>query len=89
MVVIYRCGPLQAHGTAVLLASSLHWGAATNAHSVEFHRFHDHLQRALPAARIDRGVITLGESTESFAVDLRDGGLVEPNATLTTVASLT
>ena len=80
---------VQAHGTAVLLASSLHWGAAASAHSVEFHRFHDHLQRALPPLRIDRGVISLGDSGESLAIHFSDAAIVEPDATLTTVSSLT
>jgi L-alanine-DL-glutamate epimerase-like enolase superfamily enzyme len=34
----------QTFGTAVLQAASLHWGAATaGVHSVEYHRFHNHL----------------------------------------------
>lgn len=40
---------VQAHGTAILLLASLQWGAVRNAHSVEFHGFHDHLRELLEA----------------------------------------
>ncbi len=41
----------QCFSTAVLQAASLHLGAAReNVIAVEFHRFHDHLAAALPAA---------------------------------------
>jgi len=41
----------QCFSTAVLQAASLHFGAAReNVATVEFHRFHDHLVAALPAA---------------------------------------
>jgi L-alanine-DL-glutamate epimerase-like enolase superfamily enzyme len=55
---------LQTFGTAVMQAASLHWGAATaGVHSVEYHRFHDHLAPLLdPCLRtVTDGRITLGE----------------------------
>ena len=54
----------QTFGTAVMQAASLHWGAATPAvHSVEYHRFHDHLSPLLsPDLReVTDGDIRLGE----------------------------
>ena len=52
---------VQAHGTAVLLDASLHWGAARNVHSVEFHRFHDHLQPMFATSwgRVRDGIVSL------------------------------
>ena len=54
----------QCHATAVLQAASLHCGAALpRVHSVEYHRFHDHLQHALPPAtrRVADGILGLGD----------------------------
>jgi L-alanine-DL-glutamate epimerase-like enolase superfamily enzyme len=54
----------QCHATAVLQAASLHCGASLpRVHSVEYHRFHDHLQHAMsPAMRcIVDGTIELGD----------------------------
>ena len=55
----------QCFSTAVLQAASLHFGAARgNVVAVEFHRFHDHLGAALPAAmqRIESGFVDLDEA---------------------------
>lgn len=54
----------QTFGTAVMQAASLHWGAATpGVHSVEYHRFHDHLAPLLsPCLReVTAGGIRLDE----------------------------
>lgn len=53
----------QTHATAVLQAAALHCGAAlANSHSVEYHRFHDHLAQLLSAAArsVGDGVVALG-----------------------------
>jgi L-alanine-DL-glutamate epimerase-like enolase superfamily enzyme len=49
----------------VLQAASLHFGAAReNVVAVEFHRFHDHLAAALPAAmkRVRSGFVHLDDT---------------------------
>jgi L-alanine-DL-glutamate epimerase-like enolase superfamily enzyme len=54
----------QTFGTAVMQAASLHWGAATaGVHSVEYHRFHDHLAPLLdPCMRtVTGGCVTLAD----------------------------
>ncbi len=54
----------QTFGTAVMQAASLHWGAATaGVHSVEYHRFHDHLAAIMPAGMrtVTGGRVALGE----------------------------
>jgi L-alanine-DL-glutamate epimerase-like enolase superfamily enzyme len=54
----------QCFSTAVLQAASLHFGAAReNVVAVEFHRFHDHLAAALPAAmkRVESGFVHLDD----------------------------
>ena len=61
---------VQAHGTAVLLDASLHWGAASGVHSVEFHRFHDHL-RAMFASTlgdIPAGAVELSSPTATHPI---------------------
>ena len=55
----------QCFSTAVLHAASLHFGAAReNVVTVEFHRFHDHLAAALPAAmkRVNSGFVHLDDA---------------------------
>jgi L-alanine-DL-glutamate epimerase-like enolase superfamily enzyme len=55
----------QCFSTAVLQAASLHFGAAReNVVAVEFHRFHDHLAAALPAAmkRVRSGFVHLDDT---------------------------
>ena len=54
----------QTFGTAVMQAASLHWGAATGGvHSVEYHRFHDHLAPFMSAdlRTVIDGHVLLGE----------------------------
>jgi L-alanine-DL-glutamate epimerase-like enolase superfamily enzyme len=54
----------QTFGAAVLQAAALHWGAATpGVHSVEYHRFHDHLAPLLSPClrRVADGCIALGK----------------------------
>ena len=55
----------QCFSTAVLQAASLHFGAAReNVVAVEYHRFHDHLAAALPAAmkRVNSGFVQLDDA---------------------------
>jgi len=55
----------QVHATAVLQAAALHFGAARAiTHTVEYHRFHDHLAYLLPAAArtVREGVVALGNA---------------------------
>jgi L-alanine-DL-glutamate epimerase-like enolase superfamily enzyme len=55
----------QCFSTAVLQAASLHFGAAReNVVAVEYHRFHDHLAAALPAAmkRVNAGFVHLDDA---------------------------
>ncbi|MEO8134115.1 MAG: enolase C-terminal domain-like protein [Betaproteobacteria bacterium] len=56
----------QTFGTAVLQAASLHWGAATGGvHSVEYHRFHDHLAALLSpgSATVADGCVHLDDES--------------------------
>ena len=79
---------VQCHGTAVLQAASLHCGAALRgAHSVEYHRFHDHLHGALPPAmrRVEAGSVRLGGEPGLGIVPLaagpqQDGGTIRCHA---------
>ena len=55
----------QCFSTAILQAASLHFGAAReNVAMVEYHRFHDHLSAALPAAMksIQQGCVLLDDA---------------------------
>jgi L-alanine-DL-glutamate epimerase-like enolase superfamily enzyme len=55
----------QCFSTAVMQAASLHFGAShRNVVAVEYHRFHDHLARMLPAAmtRIEGGHVQLDDT---------------------------
>lgn len=55
---------VQTFGTAAMQAASLHWGAATaGVHSVEYHRFHDHLAPLMEAGlrTVTDGRVVLGE----------------------------
>ena len=80
---------VQAHGTAVLLEASLHWGAARNVHSVEFHRFHDHLQASFKPAFDDLcdGTIRL-DHRPAATNSLRAGVVPGEGAALGSVWSL-
>lgn len=58
----------QTHGTAVLQAAALHFGAATRkTQSVEYHRFHDHLGDLLDVAArtVADGHVELGDAPGS------------------------
>jgi L-alanine-DL-glutamate epimerase-like enolase superfamily enzyme len=54
----------QCHATTVLQSASLHCGAAVNARSVEFHRFHEHLAHLAEckSRTPDDGWIALGDA---------------------------
>ena len=54
----------QCFSTAILQAASLHFGAAmSNTATVEYHRFHDHMSAALPAAmkKVQQGCVHLDD----------------------------
>jgi L-alanine-DL-glutamate epimerase-like enolase superfamily enzyme len=80
----------QCHATAVLQAASLHCGAALpRVHSVEYHRFHDHLQHAMPRAmrRVVDDSVELsdepGLGLERLSIGVQaDAGLVRCHAEL-------
>jgi len=79
---------VQAHGTAVLLDASLHWGAARGVHSVEFHRFHDHL-RAMFASTlgdIRAGAVELSSSTATHPI--RPGEVPGESSAISLVAGI-
>ena len=58
---------VQAHGTAILLGASLQWGAAAVVHSVEYHRFHNHLAFTLGASmlNVNEGQVLLDDREAS------------------------
>ncbi len=80
----------QVHATAVLQSVALHCGAAiAGTHSVEYHRFHDHLRFLLPAAlcAVDAGVVDLADRPGLGIATLAhgaqaDGGWIHPRHAL-------
>jgi len=74
----------QTHATAVLQAAALHCGAANaGTHSVEVHRFHDHLAELLPASArsVVDGMVVLGSApglgvTVPAIGEQADGGVI-------------
>lgn len=81
---------VQAHGTAVLLDASLQWGAANHAQSVEFHRFHDHLQDAawMASHPVHSGAIALPDSAGGNAIVGGDVACADPLSSVHSIHSI-